>query len=89
MVTHPGRAIPVNAHKPAPKSFFMFSLMKDGFNISRLRYPLQTAHQLLPIHIAIIADHCDRRDSAAFNDKIAVRKRFRLYPAHAADAIAQ
>jgi hypothetical protein len=39
-------------------------LLKDGrrLNISFLRYPLQAAHQLIPIHVAIIADHCDRRD---------------------------
>ena len=44
----------------------------------------------IPIHVAIIADHCDRRDSTAFNGfRSAVRKRLRLYPAHAADAIAQ
>ena len=62
-------------------------LLNNGFGFY-LGDPLQTVHQLPPIHFAIIAYHRNGRDSAALDDEIAMRQRLRLYPAHVANPIA-
>ena len=51
-----------------------YSPLNNGFGFY-LGDPLQTVHQLPPIHFAIIAYHCNGRDSAALDDEIAMRQR--------------
>jgi hypothetical protein len=69
------------------KRILHIPLLNDGFGFY-LGNPLQTVHQLPPIHFAIIAYHCNGRDSAALDDEIAMRQRLRLYPAHVANPVA-
>jgi hypothetical protein len=69
------------------KRILHIPLLNDGFGFY-LGDPLQTVHQLPPIHFAIIAYHRNGRDSAALDDEIAMRQRLRLYPAHVANPVA-
>ena len=68
------------------KRILHIPLLNDGFGFY-LGDPLQTVHQFPPIHIAIIAYHCNGRNSAALDDEITMRQRLRFYPAHVANSV--